>query len=303
MRKTIMLIVGVLAVSACGGGSGSGTPEASANPTPVPTATPAPTPVPDVRDVFQRIGDGSLAQSGGKFSHEYFLLESDVLGDASSITYACDDPNIVTESDLRANGFGVTSNRVCLARGTSQDCYFPGPNALRRQINGEDTIENIIRLRSEETGEIANIDFGYSRPGRTRLNLVIHAAWSSDPACNDNSTASFAFGDINGTWDVTTYIINSFGAPAIEDSGRFTCAGTSCTGDSGLALSDLREDAEQNSQGLYYQADFAVAGGLYGDTQVIMSRSQNTLSIFACPNGVAFQDKLDTCRYAIAVRR
>lgn len=294
MKSAFVLMV-VLACSACGGGSNSNDEGLSPNPTTVP--------VQEDGDIYERTVHESAKQAGRKFSHRFISIKLDSGLTASAIDYSCEEPPVLYENILRREGVRVNSSRVCLDTASAQNCYFPGVRSLRHQGDMESVLYNAVRLWGSKTDEVASFEISFGKPGSNSFDELIHSSWSPDPECNDSSGAVFSFADIEGVWDVYSYWVNGSGTPVIEDSAGFVCAGTSCTSTLGMSFTEIAEDTDASSEGLYYSGLFTSYGAAYENARGILSKTKNMLSILACPDGTVLAEQLQTCRFVIAERR
>jgi len=280
-RPAMALVLGVLLAS-CGGGSIDDNPEPG-------------------EDVFDRVAAESAAIAGLRFTHQY-ASTAQGSGTQQSTVFGC--PNIASldEQALRDQATSSSAYRVCFQDAGDTVCEYPGTQALRESVDDSTSHAETVVLRVGDAHDTAIFFIGANDDGQPQQDLVAVIATERDAACNAGDDPGFVFDDLEGTWSLRGYAIDEQGAPALLGTGTFTCAQTSCTGSSGISMSNVA-DSGTAGDGLMYEATMLIAGAGYADTRAVLSKSKRTLAALACPSGVAVSDMLKACRYVIGQRQ
>lgn len=251
-------------------------------------------------DVFDAVASESAALSGLRFAHQYSIVES--TGTDESTGFDCPDYPALDEAALRAQASSSTDYRVCFANGGTQVCEYPGVQALRESQDSSTARTETVALRTADDNDSAIFVISQADDGEPPFELVGIMATERDASCNENAPPAYAFDDIEGSWSVRAYGIDGHGTPMLAASGTFACAGTSCTGPSGISVTNLVESTAPGD-GLAYAGRVTVAGATYVDARTVLSKNKRTLATLACPDGVATSALLTSCRYLIAARQ
>ena len=270
--KTILFAVLLLSLTACGGGGGVDGGDTTSS----------------LEDYFEFTSTYAGSYDSSGFIYE--LNSSTLSGDAAYTTIGS-----ITKQDILDAGGIEDENSLCAEPTTSYDlvCYYPndlyGYKVKKIRNDGSSYYKFLVSTGNglTEYDEVAD------DPSITPYyGILSHSLSSVAPFSAQAGQLA-----LSGSWSYATFRVHNLDqAPAIEESGSFTCStGSVCSG--GLDLNVTSYDADLD----VWQGSMSYDNDTMSYTAA-MSPDNRVLSVLICPSGDQGIDHSGSCRIMHASR-